>query len=476
MKNKKVHINKESITNQGTDAEASPQNSLNSGDENLFLEGLRSSLYSHTLDPGPDQWDKIQSALTNPDNSRIPTTSANTALAQDNAQTKVSIFRSPYFWAAAASVLLIFGTFITTEDKRLNENSNRPEIYSHLEKKLPAHPESEALTVQTHSVRENSLFAGKNSSDKNSVSTDDNSDTESNTMTVNPTDGNSLPAGDIADQLAMTTPVEKRTSKDPLFPETTEDPTITSPEERSILRDQLLPESSEDWTKPSQEQESWTMLASVGTQYSSIGGGPGELASSLSGRDMLYLSESLSNDVIYSYIPKPEEFKNRKYTMPIATGVQVSGTLNEEFALSAGISYTQLMTYFSEYTYGNYDASLKLHYLGLPVDLHYRMKDQGKWNYGFLAGVMVEKGLQSDYLQHQDFISSLYTTRIKQKIEGLQWSAHLGFELNYRIEKHWLIYMSARMSYFMDNAQPFSIRSEEPLQPTLHAGLRYSFR
>ena len=59
------------------------------------------------------------------------------------------------------------------------------------------------------------------------------------------------------------------------------------------------------------------------------------------------------------------------------------------------------------------------------------------------------------------------------KASGLQWSANVGIGLEYRFLDFMGVYVDPRLTYFFDCGQPYSVRSEQPLQFNLQMGFRF---
>ena len=55
----------------------------------------------------------------------------------------------------------------------------------------------------------------------------------------------------------------------------------------------------------------------------------------------------------------------------------------------------------------------------------------------------------------------------------VQWSANVGIGLEYRIWDFMGIYVDPRLTYFFDCDQPYSVRTEQPLQFNLELGFRF---
>ena len=98
-----------------------------------------------------------------------------------------------------------------------------------------------------------------------------------------------------------------------------------------------------------------------------------------------------------------------------------------------------------------------------------------KWKVYGSAGGMVEKGLRSIYIQEQHFGNQIITTTASTKIDGLQWSLNATIGGAYRLSDGIDVYFEPKCSYFFDNDQPLSIRTDRKLSGGIEGGLRFNF-
>ena len=123
-----------------------------------------------------------------------------------------------------------------------------------------------------------------------------------------------------------------------------------------------------------------------------------------------------------------------------------------------------------------FDASQQLHYLGIPVNgVAYLWNNNSKWNVYFSAGAMLEKGLWMKTVCNQHFPNDMKTTTQEDNIDGWQWSLNSSIGISYRFTNKMKLYFEPRLSYYFDNNQPMSIRTEQPISIGIGAGLQYSF-
>ena len=177
--------------------------------------------------------------------------------------------------------------------------------------------------------------------------------------------------------------------------------------------------------------------------------------------------ESLKN------IPE-ESISDKTYSIPLSLGVTVRKNLNERVGLETGLVYSYLSTSFTVKGPQYYNADMKLHYLGVPVNLIVNVLDKKQWNIYFSGGGMVEKGLQSVFTRSNAFLYNI-NSKEKSSISGLQWSLNGSIGLSYNFYKDISLYTEPGFSYYFDCNQPMSKRTEDPFIFNLRLGLRYDF-
>ncbi len=163
-----------------------------------------------------------------------------------------------------------------------------------------------------------------------------------------------------------------------------------------------------------------------------------------------------------------------EYAPPFSIGVQVSKKLNNILRLETGLTYSYLSTSYKDIDKQYYSAELKLHYIGIPVNLVaniYNITPQWKLYAG--AGVMLEKGIRSDFSQY--VYETKKTITQEESIKGLQWSLSASIGLSYKFHKGWNLYLDPHVSYYFDNNQPLSIRTEKQTMVGVNTGFRYEF-
>jgi hypothetical protein len=169
-----------------------------------------------------------------------------------------------------------------------------------------------------------------------------------------------------------------------------------------------------------------------------------------------------------------EDFPEKSYLPPVSFGLSVSRELSDRFSVESGVFYTYLRSNFKN-SVSNHAAHLELHYIGVPLNLRVRLLgDQfGKWSVYFSAGGAVEKGVYSHYSQKNIIDGGeIFVFSRNENIDGLQFSVSAAPGFEFRLTKRYGIFIEPKFSYYFDNKQPVSARTERPVVFGLNGGLR----
>ncbi len=181
--------------------------------------------------------------------------------------------------------------------------------------------------------------------------------------------------------------------------------------------------------------------------------------------------------VLYNEQRLPEEeFSDVDHSLPLTFGVSVRKDLNSRLGIETGLNYTYLSTTMKKAGTPHYQAKQELHYLGIPLNLIVYLWNDNKWNVYLSAGGMAEKGIQGVYTQDM-YLNGKKTADVKDKgsVSGMQWSLNASAGVSYSFYNDWGVYVEPRVSYYFDNNQPVSIRTDKSTVFGLGAGLRYKF-
>jgi hypothetical protein len=154
----------------------------------------------------------------------------------------------------------------------------------------------------------------------------------------------------------------------------------------------------------------------------------------------------------------------------------VGKRINKRFAVESGITYTYLYSkYDGTESASYYELKQHLHYIGIPVNATvYILGGDSKWNLYASAGTMLEKGIRATYKETVGEMLGQSTTNWGESISGVQWSVNASVGVTYDLSRNFSLFLAPRLSYYFDNNQPESIRTNKDLSFGLNVGLKYN--
>lgn len=240
--------------------------------------------------------------------------------------------------------------------------------------------------------------------------------------------------------------------------------------QRKINQLSLPEENQSDWTEMIPQKDKKTSLLAA------LGSGVASSSVSIPGRSRAYRSEGLVNlPEKLSNVLTPNDFRDKEYLPPFSVGINSRVPLTDHLAVESSLVYTYLLTRLSGSTSGDFRAEVKLHYLGVPVNLVWSLLKEHKWEIYVSGGGMIEKGLRTDFRQYQNWDNVEVNTSANTDVEGVQWSVNGTLGVSYDLLENISLFFDPKLSYYFENDQPFSIRKELPLLVSLNTGLRMSF-
>jgi len=221
------------------------------------------------------------------------------------------------------------------------------------------------------------------------------------------------------------------------------------------------------------KKKNWLLAAAIGA-------GNNSSLTSPSGGGLVQSGYSASNDLINSDIKTSfanvlnvDDYTDIQHLPPVSFGALAAIPLNTRWSLESGLVYTYMESKFKKTTNPVYLGNLKLHYLGIPLNLRAKIWKTNDWNVYVAFGSMIEKGIRSVYTQDIDYGWSVYHTRVYSGIDGFQWSFNTGFGVNYLIQKKMSLFFEPKISYYFKNNQPMSSRTAQPFIIGLNGGIRF---
>ena len=183
-------------------------------------------------------------------------------------------------------------------------------------------------------------------------------------------------------------------------------------------------------------------------------------------------SYSLGGSVASSSVGMLPVSEPRHY-FPVSVGLELKYSfLNDRLGVGLGVNYTFLNSQYDALVDRTYEGDVEqsIHYIGVPLNFYVNILSGKRLTFYANAGCMVERAVRVDY-----DITDLYGIRYRKSLDpsGVQWSANIGLGLEYRFLSFMGIYVDPRLTYFFNCGQPYSVRTEQPLQFNLELGFRF---
>lgn len=151
------------------------------------------------------------------------------------------------------------------------------------------------------------------------------------------------------------------------------------------------------------------------------------------------------------------------HKQPISAGFSIRKNLRKGFSVETGLVYTFLASDIL-YEGAAQETSQKLHYLGIPLRANWNFVDKNKFTFYVSAGGTIEKCIYGKMGSEN------------LSVDPVQLSVLAAIGAQYNIGKHFGIYLEPGVSYFFDDGSDIqTIRTDNPCNFTLQAGLRLSY-
>ncbi|MDR3653972.1 MAG: hypothetical protein P4L34_13505 [Paludibacter sp.] len=420
------------------------QDKINNKEQDLFSELIRQKLENHQLPVDAECWNEIEERLKSKKRRTIPLWFLITG------------------GAAVATLALLFSLHIASnstdfigKSKSANFKIENPRL-KHIAK------QQIIQTLETVKTKNFQLSIEKQSLRKKDNTINENMLAQIQKVSPDTTENNQIinsNTGKVNNQMGLNQATAE--SED----------SINDKKIAKIIPNSLTEMTIKESIAKSKDKTNWLLTAAVET------GGGMNLSSSnsnlmanngyagLTSASGSYLNDKIAND-----------YSQKTYLPPFSVGFTIRKSIDKTIGIETGLVYTYLVSTFANNGVQQKDANLKLHYLGVPLNLVVKLWSNPKWEIYLSGGTMVEKGLVSIYTQNEYINNQTSTTMIKTGIDGFQWSANAAAGAAYKIQKNWGIYFEPKFSYFFDNNQPVSARTQYPVVFGLSLGLRYQFK
>lgn len=177
------------------------------------------------------------------------------------------------------------------------------------------------------------------------------------------------------------------------------------------------------------------------------------------------------------YFDKEAPRTNIDHKTPVTVGMGVSYYLNDRFSLQSGLNYTFLSSEWE--TNGEYhnETKQKLHFIGIPLSLSYKIAEWKRVQFYAAAGAMAEINVAGK-LKTKTYKGDELIGRDSERIRMREsmWSVNARVGASYPLLRFLSVYAEAGAGYYFDNGSNIeTIRSEKPFNVNLQAGFRFGF-
>lgn len=165
-----------------------------------------------------------------------------------------------------------------------------------------------------------------------------------------------------------------------------------------------------------------------------------------------------------------------EHHLPIRIGLSVAYALTDRLSIGTGLTYTRLSSDIKDASReSNYSGEQRLHYVGIPVNVSYKVASS-RWIslYG-TAGVLAEKCVSGTtdegYVENN---TMKYTNTHDISSKPLQMSVNAGVGIQFDFIDNVGIYAEPGLSYYFDDGSALqTIYKEKPLNFNLNVGVRF---
>ena len=174
--------------------------------------------------------------------------------------------------------------------------------------------------------------------------------------------------------------------------------------------------------------------------------------------------------------------ETKHHERPLTLQLSLSRQFNSRWSLSTGLSYTRMKSTFQG---GNENTLIhrtqKIHYLGIPLRLNYRLTGGKRWSLytsgGLQLDLPVSSTLSTQYIYGGPYADIDTPSAVQTTINApWQWSFGVGAGVQYEIVPHLKVYLEPSLNYYIPSSDAVeTYRTEHPLDASLPLGIRFTW-
>jgi hypothetical protein len=417
---------------------------------NSFEKGFRESFGDFMQSPDPAVWNRIEAGLQR--------------------RKRIVLFAR---FAAAASLLLLFSVSGWLVFRTSDPSFLHPPLVSH-QSEISVPETSKQLVPETRiaektpSIKDTDEKIGGSDQTQEAARikkeiSDEKAIEPLLAETNKPTQEEEPTVDEYTGEITLTDPIEIAVQSEPAIAEQ-KLPTLEEVE-RLLATEEFLPE------KP--EEKKWQLALGYGT----IQGQAITDASETSDN----LDANFGGDPFSAKLSKEtrglSSVENTVHSQPITFGVLVHRSFSENWGMESGLLYTRLKS-SSRTNLLNDEYSLyssEVNYIGLPVSIRLNMIQGRRFGMYISQGAVIEKAIRVRYTTKMFVSEALKSTEQGLYMaEGVQVSSLTAIGFEYRFTKLLSLYAQPGLQvFFLNQTQPYNIRSSSAIWPSLQTGLKF---
>lgn len=404
---------------------------MKKGDRDNIDDLFRSKLYDFEVETAPEDWDAIEKRLTRP---------------------SIPFYRKyKYQWMAAAAVaaLLVLSFSIPWNSQEEELVKIAQEVKQEAEKQMNDKEWVAAVTENQESVAEEEEKPKQRS-------------LRPRLLSVN--------------ARANNVPAVKASSEVPVEEEVTEDSHEDNIEEQIIeevqpVQTRTVVDKEEKPTKAEPKPRKWGFGMGAG----SLSAGNNSSVNAFALRSSAVTNEylSLMNASSFEQLPKTDV----KHKMPLSFGLSASRYLTDRWSLQAGLSYSYLVSEWTTNKTYRAESEQRLHFLGVPVAVTYKIAEWNRFMFYASAGGQVELNVAGKVCTDlYSPVEKLKSVTEKERMKEPYFSVNARVGVSYPIIRFLSAYAEVGADYYFDNGSDVeTIHSEKPFYVGLQLGFRFGF-
>lgn len=165
----------------------------------------------------------------------------------------------------------------------------------------------------------------------------------------------------------------------------------------------------------------------------------------------------------------------KHHHLPVRAGVSVSIPLNGRWGVTTGLTYSTMSSDFED-LYANHSESStqRLHYLGIPVSVHYNVWQQSKVKIYASAGGEIEKLVYGKKKTHYTDMASTKTTSTTVSEHRPVLSTNVNAGISYSILPSLSVFAEPGLAYYFKNGSGVkSAYTDKQLLFNVNVGVRF---